>query len=121
MATTTTRRVDAAPLTRLHYVGVALAAVTGVVHLVLGISNLASTLGVLFVLAGAGYVGGVVLLVRGVRRPPLYLAGIGFTVVQLIAYVVLNAGNLFSPVAVVDKAAQLLLVGVLVTLYRKET
>ncbi|WP_224333043.1 DUF7475 family protein [Haloprofundus halobius] len=121
MAATTARRVDTATLNRLHYVGIVLAAVTGGIHLVLGVANLTSTLGVLFVLAGVGYVGGVALLIRGVRRRPLYLAGIGFAVVQIVAYVALNAGNLFSPVAVVDKAAQLALVGVLVLLYRRET
>ncbi|QCJ47085.1 MULTISPECIES: DUF7475 family protein [Haloprofundus] len=115
------RRGDTVSLGRLHYVGVALALITGVIHLALGVPNVPSTLGVLFVLAGLGYVGGVVLLLRGVARRPLYLAGIGITVVQILAYVALNAGDLFSPVAVVDKVVQLALVGALVVLYRRET
>ncbi|WP_224270324.1 DUF7475 family protein [Haloprofundus salinisoli] len=121
MTTVQVRDADAAPLGRVHYTGIALAAITGVIHLALGIPNVPSTLGILFVLAGLGFLGGVALLIGGVARRPLYLAGIVVTVVQILAYVALNAGNLFSPVAVVDKVVQLALVGVLVVLYRRET
>ncbi|KTG10712.1 hypothetical protein AUR64_05815 [Haloprofundus marisrubri] len=121
MTTAQIRHTDAASLGTLHYLGIALAAVTGVIHLALGVPNVPSTLGILFVLAGLGYLGGVVLLIRGVARGPLYLAGIAITVVQILAYVALNAGDLFSTVALVDKVAQLALVGVLVVLYRRET
>jgi hypothetical protein len=41
-------------LTRLHYLGIALAATTGVIYLTLGVGFLPSPLAISFVLAGMG-------------------------------------------------------------------
>ena len=111
---------ETASLTRLHYLGIALAAVTGVIHLVLGVGFLPSPLAISFVLAGLGFFGAITLLLLNVRRPLLYAVGIPYTLIQVVAYVVVNP-NPLSPVGLFDKAVQLTLVGVLVALYRAES
>lgn len=104
----------------LHWVAVALAAVTGLVHLALGVADLWNPLGITFSLAGLGFFGGIVLFLRGYRRRPLYLAGIAYTSLQIILYLVFNWPDLVSVTGVVDKAVQIALVAVLVVLYRRE-
>ncbi len=107
-------------LTRLDYVGVALAAVTGIVHLALGVANLPSPLAISFVLAGLGFFGGIALLAAGYDRRRLLLAGIPFVGVQIVAYVALNWPNVLSPVGIADKLVQLGLLAVLVASLRRE-
>jgi len=60
-----TRPVD---LTRLGWVAVALAAVTGLVHLALGVGALPAPLGVASLLAAGGFATGIAVLFAGVRR-----------------------------------------------------
>ena len=124
MATDTTGTAAAtrtAGLTGLHYLGIALAVVTGVIHLFLGVSFFPEPMGILFLLAGLGFLGGVVLFLLDYRRTLLYLVGAAFTAVQIVAYVPVNLDDLFSPIGVVDKVVQLVLVVVLVVLYRRES
>ncbi|KAB1197324.1 MULTISPECIES: hypothetical protein [Haloferax] len=121
MATTTRPE-----LTRLHYLGVVLAAITGLVHLVLGAvvlsSNPADPLALSFVGAAAGFAGGIVAVLRGSERARTLaiLLGIPFTAGQILLYVVLNWPDIFTVVGVVDKLVQLALVVVLVVLYQRE-
>ncbi|SFL24179.1 hypothetical protein SAMN04487950_3000 [Halogranum rubrum] len=117
----TTRGVgfETASLTTLHYVGIVLAAITGVIHLVLGVGFLPSPLAVSFVLAGLGFFGGIALLLFNVRRRALYAVGIPFTLAQIAAYFVINPDPL-SAFGLFDKLVQLALVGVLVVLYREK-
>ncbi|WP_233203952.1 DUF7475 family protein [Halegenticoccus soli] len=118
----TVRDADAGTrsLTRLHYVGVVLAAVSGLIHLFLGVANLPSPLAIGFVLAGLGFFGGVALLVAGYDRRLLYVAGIPFVGVQIFGYFALNWPDVVSAVGLFDKAVQLALLAVLVALYRRE-
>lgn len=118
-ATTDGIGFETASLTRLHYLGIALAAVTGVIHLVLGVGFLPSPLAVSFVLAGLGFFGAITLLLLNVRRPLLYAVGVPYTLIQVVAYVVVNP-NPLSPLGLADKVVQLTLVGVLLLLYRAE-
>ncbi|ELZ87564.1 hypothetical protein C453_04399 [Haloferax elongans ATCC BAA-1513] len=124
MATTTS---DGGEVTRLHYIGVALAAVTGLIHLALGAgalaSNLADPLGLAFIAAAAGFAGGIVAVLRGDEqlRSRAILLGIPFVAGQVVFYVVLNWPDIFGIGGVVDKIIQLALIGVLVTLYRRES
>lgn len=111
--------VETASLTGLHYLGIALAAVTGVVHLVLGIQFLPTPLAISFVLAGAGFFGAIVLLLFNVRRRLLYAVGIPFTLVQVVAYFLVNPTPI-NAFGLFDKVVQLALVGVLIVLYRAE-
>ena len=108
-------------LTSLHWVGVVLAVVTGVLHLVLGVSFISEqfTFGLSFVVAGVGFFAGAAGVLVDYRRRLLYLLGIPFTAGQIVAWYVVNAPD-FSPLGIGDKVVQVLLIVVLVLLYRQE-
>ncbi|SFC33428.1 hypothetical protein SAMN05444422_10758 [Halobiforma haloterrestris] len=66
---------------------------------------------------------GIGLVIVGYRRPLVYLLGIPFTAGQIVLWYVVNeptAGGDLSSAEVVDKVAQMLLIGALVVLYRRE-
>ena len=128
MATTETQAslVDVSSLNGLHWVGIVAAVVSAVVHLLLGVRTLPSPMGISFVLAGLGFVGGVVLLAIDYRRRAVYAVGIGFTLVQIGLWYVINftgGGKSFpadvGAIGAVDKLAQVVLVVVLVVLLRR--
>lgn len=119
MATSTgTVRFEIDSLTGMHWVAVLLAAVTGMVHLYL----FASQGWVPFLLAGLGFYGAIALiLVLPAYRPWLYLAGIPFTLAQMVGwYVVEQPAGIgdVSGLAAFDKIVQILLIVLLVMLYR---
>ncbi len=109
----------------LHWIGVLAALVSAAIHLVLGIRLAPSGLGISFVLAGLGFLGGIALVVLDYRRRAVYALGIPFTAVQILLWYYLNfaAGPKSFPADVgtlgaVDKIAQVVLVAVLVALLR---
>jgi hypothetical protein len=105
-------------LTALHWAGVVLAAVTGVIHVFLGVSFIDSPLGWSFLVAGVGFFGGIVALLVDYRRRLVYLLGIPFTAGQIVIWYVLNAPDFGTP-GIVDKVVQVLFIVVLVVLYRQ--
>ncbi|WP_411965302.1 hypothetical protein [Haloferax sp. YSMS24] len=113
-------------LTRLHYLGIVLAAITGLVHFVLGAAalsaNPADPLALSFIGAAAGFAGGIVAVLRGSEQARRWaiLLGIPFTAGQIVLYVVLNWPDIFGVAGIVDKIVQIGLVAVLVVLYRRE-
>jgi len=120
---------ETASLTRLHWLGIALAAITGAVHLALGVLFLDPAAGVLapenaqplsFVLAGIAFFIAPLLVLVDYRRRLLYLVGIPFTGIQVVLYFVLNWPNVFGPAGIGDKVVQAALIAVLVVLYRRE-
>lgn len=115
-------RIETDSLTALHWVAIALAIVSGIIHLVLGVMFFPGGLPVAFLLAGLGFFGGVVLFLRNYRRQELYLVGIGFTALQVVLYLLINQRSdpAISPVEGIDKAAQLVLIVLLVVLYQRE-
>ncbi|WP_158057826.1 DUF7475 family protein [Halorussus halophilus] len=105
-------------LTSLDYVGALLAAITGLIHLYEGVEDWGEGfIGVLFVLAGLGFFGAIVLLFLGAPKRPLYLAGIVFTGIQFVAYFVLRWPDIYEFIGLFDKVVQLALVLVLAALY----
>lgn len=106
-------------LTPLHWAGIGLAAVTGVLHLWLGVSFAPEPMGISFLLAGLGFFGGAALVAIDYRRRLLYAIGVPFTAVQIPLWYVVNAPD-FSSIGLLDKAVQLALVAVLVVLFRRE-
>lgn len=118
-AATANRGLQTESLTGLHWIGIVLALLTGIIHLFLGVRFLSSPLGVSFVLAGVGFVGAVVLLLFDYRRRLLYLVGIPFIGIQVVLYFLLNWPDVVSPVGIADKVVQLSLIAVLVVLYRQ--
>jgi hypothetical protein len=114
-------------LTGIHWVGVALALLSGVIHLVLGVS-LGGQMGWVglpgaFVLAGVGFVVAVVLLLVDYRRRLLYAVGIPFVGAQVVIWLwtqVLNSTRALGPIDYVDKVAQVILIAILLYLLATE-
>ena len=111
-------------LTTLHWVGVVLALVSGAIHLALGVGFLPSAFGVVFVLAGLGFFGAVALVLLDVRRRLVYLVGVPFTGVQIAIWYQVQVAQegLFNlgTLDYVDKAAQVVLIAILLVLIRRE-
>lgn len=107
-------------LSPLHLAGIALAGVSGLLHLYLGVNFITSPLGWSFLFAGVGFLAGSAAVVANYRRPLVYLLGVPFTLGQVAAWYVVNAPE-FSALGFIDKGAQLGLVALLVVLYRRES
>jgi hypothetical protein len=109
----------------IHWVGILAAVITAAVHLLLGVRMLPAGLGISFVLAGLGFLGAIVLVLIDYRRQAVYALGIPFVLVQIILWLVHNfvTGSKTFPgdigtLGAVDKIAQVVLLGVLITLLR---
>ena len=126
----------AGALGRTHWIGIAAALVSALVHLALGGQFLLSgietgvtvslAMGASFLVAAAGFAGGVWLVVVDRFRPTVYLLGVPFTAGQIVLWYVLNSPGLPTPPAVtpvsgIDKIAQVVLLAALVVLYRRES
>ncbi|WP_435158323.1 DUF7475 family protein [Haladaptatus sp. DFWS20] len=105
-------------LTSLDYVGIVLVILTGAIHIYEDIEDInEGIIGILFILAGLGFFGALVLLYFGVNQPLLYGVGIIYTGIQFIAYFVLRWPDIYEPLRLFDKAVQALFILVLVILY----
>jgi len=118
--------LDVTSLTGVHWLGVVAALVTAAVHLLLGVRMLPSGIGISFVLAGLGFLGGIALVLVDYRRRAVYAVGIPFTFVQIPLWYYVNfvaLGKSFpaeiGTLGAVDKIAQVVLLGVLVALLRR--
>lgn len=119
-----TRRFDLESLTPLHWLAIALALVSAAVHLVLGVGFLPHPMGVAFLLATAGFVVGVVLVLSNRRRRLVYLAGLPFVGVQILLWYLVNRPTALadlSAAGAIDKVAQVALLAALAVLYRRES
>ena len=124
--------IETASLTGLHWVGIVLAAVTGLIHLFLGVDGVTGSpyfsfeLGVAFLLAGLGFLGAVALVLLDIRRRAVYAVGIPFTAVQIVIWYYSNFATTDSSFpgdvgtfGAIDKIAQVLLIVVLLVLLRE--
>ncbi|WP_416838900.1 hypothetical protein [Haloferax sp. DFSO52] len=103
-------------LTPIHWTAIGLAAITGVIHLSLYVTD--DWLPFLF--AGVGFLGAIALFVVLPRhRRPLYVAGMLFTASQIVGYLLFPMGPLW--LGVLDKAVQIALIVVLGYLFVVET
>ena len=121
MSDTGTLRTDA--LTPLHWIGIAMAGVSALVHLYLAVI-IPGWLGISFAGATAGFVVGIAAVLVDFRRRLTYLLGVPFTAGQVVLWYVLNNQPGLAElgtVDVVDKVAQVVLIGVLVALYARNT
>jgi hypothetical protein len=98
-------------LTRLQWLAVALVVVTGGLHVYAGVVKGRIPVA----LAGAGYVGALVLFFLDYRRRLLYLIGVPYTAVQIPIWLVVKSE--YGTVDYVDKAVQIVLILVLLYLY----
>ncbi len=117
-------RIDTASLTPISWVAITMALVSAFVHLYIAVDVLLpSTLGLSFLLATGGFVGGVGLVLLNYRRRLVYLLGIPFTGSQIVLWYLLNqpAGVGDIPtIDFIDKIAQTVLIGCLVALSLRE-
>lgn len=102
-------------LTTLHLLGVVLAAVTGTIHLWLGITGGSIAL----LTAGVGLTIGIVAIVTDVRRKTFIKLGIPFTATQAVYYLATHFDQI-TVVSAIDKIVQCGLITVLFVLYRRE-
>jgi hypothetical protein len=123
---TDTGLVDSDALGPLHYAGVLLALVSGLIHLRLGVGFAPSPLGLSFLFAGVVFVAAGAAVAVNYRRGLLYRLGIPFTAGQIVLWYYLNfaAGDKSFPADVgtlgaVDKVTQVVLLVVLVLLLRE--
>ena len=121
MSDTGTLRTDG--LTPLHWIGIVMAGVSATVHLYLAVV-IPGWLGLSFAGATVGFVAGIAAVLVDFRRHLTYLLGIPFTAGQVVLWYVLNDQPGLAElgtVDVVDKVAQVVLIGVLVALYARRT
>jgi hypothetical protein len=104
-------------MTPLHWIGVVLAVITGVLHLGLGASFGLNGFGISFIVAGIAFLVGAAAVLVDYRRRLFYLLGIPFTLGQVVAWYAVNAPS-FSPLGLLDKVVQVAFVVVLVLLLR---
>lgn len=117
--------IDTETLSPLHWVGILLAAITGIIHLWLGFEFIAAPLGWSFLAAGLGFFGAIALVLVNIRRPTVYLVGVPFILIQIILWWIINditVQDLFEPgIGVFDKLVQVILIVVILALYSRET
>ncbi|WP_267643172.1 DUF7475 family protein [Haloarchaeobius amylolyticus] len=122
MASVSTRLVGRyRSMSTLESVAVLLVLVTALVHLYEGVEDFnEGVLGILFLLAGLGFLGAIVLFFLDFPRLPLYIVGIFYTGLQFVLYFVLRWPEVYDTLGVFDKAVQFVLMLVLVELFRSE-
>jgi hypothetical protein len=70
-------------------------------------------------LAGLGFFAALAVFLAGYRRRQLYALGVGYVAFQLVVWAIVNAGE-YTLIGYVDKAVQVVLLGLLASLYRSE-
>lgn len=110
---------DDASVTLLHWIGIVAATVTAGVHLYLGV-QIGGGFGAAFLVATAGFLGGIGAVLFDYRRRLVYLLGIPFTAGQVVMWYAFNDVPPVPPVELVDKLAQVVLIVVLVALLQRE-
>lgn len=110
--------LDTASVSTLHWIGIALAVVTGAIHFYLVALSGLSTLGVGFLVAGIGFLVGVIAILTNTRRRQFVLLGIPFTAGQIVIWYYVNMGDI-GTTGIVDKVVQVLLIVVLIALYQR--
>lgn len=111
--------LQTASLTPVHWVGILLAVVTGLIHLFLGVSFIAEPLGWSFLGAAVGFFAGTIAVLIDYRRRLVYVLGIPFTAGQIVLWYVVNAPD-FSPLGIGDKIVQVALIVVIAVLYTRD-
>lgn len=103
-------------ISSIHLVGALLALFTAAVHLYLFFNHGTA----IMLLAGLGFLGGVVLLFAGIAQQYLYTTGIVYTLAQIILWVNDGMPHLTS-FGLLDKVAQAALIVVLGYLYVRDS
>ncbi len=107
----------------LWWFGIALAVVTGLIHLGLGLGAPRTPVGAASVLAGLGYAGAIALILLGYRRRLVAALGIPFVGSQIVLWYVINRPATIAEVslaAMIDKPVQIVLIAVLLVLVLRD-
>lgn len=96
---------------------VALTVITALIHLALGFQSLPGFFGIIFLLNGIGYVALLAALYflpqLADRRDMVRWVLLGYTALTFILYFAFNLPNTISTMGLVDKAVELVLIGLL--------
>ena len=116
---TTTGRTDSLislPTNPVGYLVILAAVVTGVLHLVLGprAMGFSQMMGILFILNGLGFLGGVVLYLTPYWNQTLYLVAAAYAIATIVALFVFQGFSVdafymqgsLNPMAVITKVAE---------------
>ena len=105
------------PTNNIAYVAILGALVSAVIHLYLAPSILAfsQTSGILFILNGVGWLGGILVFLSRFWRRELYLVAAAYAIITVIAFFVIS-GDL-SGLALLSKAAEIVVAAVSIYLY----
>lgn len=105
------------PADPVGYLAILAALVTGVIHLLLGprVMGFSQLMGILFILNGLGFLGGIALYVTSYWRRELYLVAAGYAIITIIALFAFQGvsvdafymGESLNPMAVGSKVAEL--------------
>lgn len=117
-------RLDLESLDRVHWLGIGLAVITGVIHLGLGLGAPTTPTGAASILAGVGYAVAIVLVLFGARRRLVVALGIPYVASQIILWYVINQPATLrdvSPAAMVDKPVQVILIAICVVIVVRAT
>lgn len=116
-------RLGLATLDRRYRLAIGLAAVTGVIHLGLGLTAPTTPVGAASILAGLGYGVAIALVLLGYRRRLVVAIGIPYVASQVVLWYALNRPASLadvSPAAAVDKPVQLLLIALLLSILSRD-
>lgn len=114
-------RLETGSLTAMHWLAIGLAGLSGAIHLLLAAIVPIPILRASFLLAAAGFLAGIGLVLLDYRRSLVYLLGIPFTGGQIVLWY-LVVGPTPATLAVldaIDKLAQVVLIGLLALLYAR--
>lgn len=108
----------------LRWLAIVLLLATALIHIAIGLTGPA---GVLFVAIDAIYLIGVGALAANIRPRLFQTLSIAYTVLLILAWAAATAASppemqsslLLTPIALIDKAIELILVGTLVALHRQ--
>ncbi|MDX1745804.1 MAG: hypothetical protein R3324_07695 [Halobacteriales archaeon] len=114
-------RIQTDSLGPIHWLAVILALLSGIIHLVLGVRFFPQGTAIAFLLAGVAFLVAVGLFLVNYRRRVIYAVGVPFVLLQIVAWLWINQRNqpAVSPVEGIDKAAQVILIVVLILLWRR--
>ncbi|WP_431359058.1 hypothetical protein [Halovenus amylolytica] len=101
-------------LTPLHLIGLILAAITGGIHLWLGVEESSLAL----FTAGVGFAIGIVAVTANIRRLTVVKLGIPFTATQTVYYLATHFDQI-TLVSATDKVVQIGLIGILFLIARR--
>ncbi len=112
-------RIDS--ITSVGWIAVVTALISGVIHLYLApnVINFSQTMGILFYIAGAGYLIGIAWFLTNYWNRYLYVVAAVLTAVQIVMWV--NSGMNNMTFGAPDKIAQIIFIGAALYLFKQES